>query len=241
MAQVFITEESGGRFVIRGDDYHHLARVRRVKPDEIIHVRNARGELIAARVVRLSHDEIEARSLGPESEPSGADSFSLTLAAAILKGKKFDFVIQKATEAGVDRIIPLVTERTVPDIHDKSDSRTQRWNRIAREASKQCMKKRITVVDAPCALEDFLATGRDGITMIAHPGGGISLRELRGRSGPAGAVCVLVGPEGGFAPAEVRMAEKRGWTPVAFGVTTLRAETAAMIIPALILYEWSVA
>ncbi|HPI89008.1 MAG TPA: RsmE family RNA methyltransferase [Spirochaetota bacterium] len=239
MTQVFVTERYGNRFIIKGDDYHHIARVRRVKINDIINVRDPEGSLVRARVTRIDAAELEAIPLEEKSPGEGAGGISLILAVAVLKGKKFDFVIQKATEAGVDQIIPVITERTVPDISGKAEPRLHRWNRIAEEASKQCMKGRVTAVGPFESFNEYTSRQHSGEKLLAHPDSATPLSEYHRCTAEVSCINLLVGPEGGFSSAEVDRARASGWTPVRVGSTVFRAETAAVVIPSIVLYEWS--
>lgn len=242
MPQIFITVpgSTGGEFVIRGDDYHHLVRVRRVKQNDIIKLRDAGGVLFSARIVGITAEEIRAEAVSEiNTTDAGRGSVFLELAVCVLKGKKFDYVIQKATEIGVDRIVPVISERTVPDLSEKTRTRLDRWGRIAREAAKQCMRESVPEIDDIISLDDYLAREHEGTRIIAHPGAGVTFQEFSSGEGRDPGVCALVGPEGGFSPAEIGRALSRGWSQVSFGFTSLRAETAALVIPSLIIYEWS--
>lgn len=240
MPQFFIASRDmrDGRCIVAGDDFHHLVRVRRVCEGDEIKLRCEDGKLMTGKVVAIGDDSLTAEIIDKKSP--GAVSLNLTLCLALLKGKKFDFAIQKAVEVGVSGIIPVMTERTIPDIENKEQRRLERWNRIAEEAAKQCMMPGIPAVEAPRPFYELVAGISGGIKMIAHPDG--SVRNLDGclREGDGNSrLYLLVGPEGGFSDAEVASARSGGWIDFGFGFTQLRAETAAIVLPAIMMYEWS--
>ena len=242
MPQIFVTASRlrDGAFVISGDDYHHLVRVRRVRKNDIIKLRSQEGMLFTARVVDITGEELVAETVGeaPDGQTAG-DRIRLELAACVLKGKKFDYVIQKSTEIGVDCIAPVVSERTVPDLSEKAAARCRRWEKIALEAAKQSMRDSVPDIREIISFDEYLAGARCGVKILAHPGAEITFSEFAAVADKDRNVSVLVGPEGGFSNAEIRRALSLGWSPVSFGFTSLRAETASLVIPSLIIFEWS--
>jgi len=238
MPQFFVhTAIEGAQCVITGDDYHHLARVRRVKPGDDILIRDVTGNCYRCMVNAVSALTIVMDIIEPVV--SGEWSFDLTLCAAVLKGKNFDFLIQKAVEVGVSHIKPVLTERTVPSIDEKKERKSERWSRIALEASKQSMRNRPPIVSDAVEFSKLVSAPPEGTRLIAHtdetfPG----FREFFRSTPNRGSVALLVGPEGGFSRKEVIEACDNGWVPLHFGFTSLRSETAAIVFSALILYEW---
>jgi 16S rRNA (uracil1498-N3)-methyltransferase len=229
---------SGGRCVLRGDDFNHLVRVRRIKAGDTLQLRDQQGTLYESRVVHVGESSLVAEIIDKKTGPSV--SLDLTLCAALLKGKKFDLVIQKATEVGVSRIIPVKSERAVPDLGGREEERLRRWRRIALEASKQCLRRGVPAVEGVRDLNSLVREPFRGLKIIAHPGGkGGGLRSFLRGAGTFSEAALLVGPEGGFSPAEAEAARSCGWIDLSVGMTQLRAETAAVVLPAILMYEWS--
>ncbi len=240
MPQFFVTSlpDGQGRLVIQGTDFHHLARVRRARAGEVLSLRTADGALLAARIASIGPDHLVAEII--DKKEARPIPLNLTLCAALLKGKKFDTVIRKAVEIGVARIIPVESERTVPEVGTRADERRARWQRIADEAAKQCLRHGLVGVERLHSFDEALGCCGDGVRMIAHPDERApGIREFRGEHGDATHAAVLVGPEGGFSAGEIDRARAAGWSMVSFGFTQMRAETAAMVLPALLIYEWS--
>ena len=146
---------------------------------------------------------------------------------------------RRAVEIGVNRIIPVITSRTVPDPSKKMDDKMERWRKIVSGAAKQCFRSNIPAVGHPLSFSDVVKKDTSMIKLIAHPGSVTGLRDFLSSSEKPDSVALLVGPEGGFSDTEINSASGEGWIPVNFGTTHLRAETAAVILPSLVIYQWS--
>jgi 16S rRNA (uracil1498-N3)-methyltransferase len=161
---------------------------------------------------------IEGDALSERSAPC-----SLVLATAVPKADRFDWLIEKATELGVDRLIPLVTERSVVD---PGATKLERLRRAIIEASKQCRRARLMALDEPMTWTAVVDSFPESLRYLADSNGS---PPGRCPSIPAGSSVVLaVGPEGGLTVDEIVLAVRSGWLPVAFGVNTLRIETAGL-------------
>lgn len=238
MPQFFIKDLvlKDGTTVIRGDDFHHLVNVRRITQGNIINIRDLNGKGYKARVTELSGDEI---TLGILEETGACQCrIEINLYLCLIKGGGFESAIQKAVEVGVERIIPVVSERTIPDPMKKSGEKIERWNRIAIEAAKQCMRATIPEVVRPVHFNEAAGEPCPGIRLIAHPGAETGLHAFLLSVSEPDSVNILVGPEGGFSPREIELACEKSWVPVSCGPNHLRAETAAVVLPSLVLYHW---
>jgi len=239
LPQFFIDKENISNGVVRitGSDSYHLSRVRRVKPGSTILLRDEEGMGYSARVTEVTSDEIKAEITDEFSRGSTIPDISLYM--ALLKGGNFEFVIQKAVEIGVNRMIPVVTERTVPDPEKMSGKKIDRWNKISDEACKQCLRSTPVLIEPPLRFKEVLGEDVTEPRLICHPGADLQLKQALKDFTSRQSVSVLVGPEGGFSAGEITEARNAGWSAVNLGVNHLRAETAALIIPAVIIYEWS--
>jgi 16S rRNA (uracil1498-N3)-methyltransferase len=195
------------------------------------HVAGAQGRGGGMALLEID-EEVEAER--PESP------LRLTLGIALLKGEKFDLVVQKATELGVARIVPVETKHADVRVKEGADGarRVARWQRIALEAAKQSGRARLPELHGPTAFESFIESGPNRGAeprLFFSERGGSGLIETA-RLWPEGceAVTALVGPEGGWADEELAQAKACGWSIVTLGGRTLRAETAAIIIAALL-------
>jgi len=211
-----------GRATLAGDEARHLIRVRRVAVGERVEVFDGRGSALIVEVAALGRDRVELAVLGPAPSRS-SPALALTLASAVPKGDRFDWLVEKATELGVARLIPLVTGRSTVD---PRSAKLDRLRRVIVEASKQSRRDRLMDLDPPTPWPTVLAGFGAGCRLVAHPGG----RPIAGPGPiPAGGPAILaIGPEGGFTEDEVDRARAMGWSAVGLGPTVLRVETAAL-------------
>ncbi|TLY32578.1 MAG: 16S rRNA (uracil(1498)-N(3))-methyltransferase [Ignavibacteria bacterium] len=217
--------------VIEGEEFSHLVHVMRKKEGDEIIVVDGRGsayDVGLETVTRRSARCVIKRVFRGYHEPSA----SVTMAAGILKNpSKFDFLVEKLTELGVMEIIPLRTERTIP-----SHARTDRWQKLALSAMKQCGRSYLPAVRDLTTLDSLIGDAtRGGRKFIAHERleAGISLTELR--STPGESTLILVGPEGGFSDEEFSRSLHAGFKPVFLGDRRLRTETATIVLASLLL------
>jgi len=170
----------------------------------------------------------------------------LTLAQALAKGEKFDFIVQKATELGVNRIVPLVTRYADVRLDEgQRASRTERWRRISLESMKQCGRRKLVQITEPLSIYQLMsALEHSGNTVTgAKPAhslllfserGGIGVTEALGVNSKSRSVVALVGPEGGWSDDELETLSDYGCTPVTLGPRVIRTETAALVAITLI-------
>lgn len=228
-AHVFL-DALDDRLTVGGEDGHHLARVLRLRVGEPVTVADGRGRwrpytvTSTGRSAGASVVELEATAPSttePDSAPRVAVAFSLT------KGEKPELAIQKLTELGVDRILPVLSARSVarPDPGRAADD-ARRWRRVALEAAKQCRRARLPEV-APLSPLAGLA-GHPGLVVAEW---GAPSPSALGPP-PGGEVLVVIGPEGGLSPAEVEHLDP--WGRVGLAVHVLRAETAALAAAVLL-------
>jgi len=219
------------------EEAQHLIRVLRLSLGENIRVFDGRGREHAATVEALTKTEAIVR-LG-EAVPAAAESpVTITLAMALLKADKFDEVVRDATMLGVGRIQPIATSRT--EVPAARTSRVDRWRRIAVSSAKQCGRAVVPPIEEPITFSEFVAQPvAERLLMLAEPGlaDAISTREL-GSGPPPASAALLVGPEGGWSDAEHRLAMECNATLVNLGSRTLRAETAPLVILAVLEHLW---
>jgi len=237
--QFFIKENdiNGNKAVIRGEDCHHLINVRRIKIGDVLRLRAENCKGYIARVSEIEREEIGLAII--EESPADGEAVNISLYMALLKGGNFEFVLQKAVEIGVNRIIPITSSRTVPDPGKKIDDKHARWSKIVSGAAKQCFRSNMPELELPLTFSDAVKNDNSVMKLIAHPGAITELRDFLSSAVKPDSVSLLVGPEGGFSDMELNSASEKGWIPVNFGTTHLRAETAAVILPSLVIYQWS--
>ncbi|GAC1465870.1 MAG: 16S rRNA (uracil(1498)-N(3))-methyltransferase [Isosphaeraceae bacterium] len=208
---------------LEGDEARHLCLVRRIGVGRVVELFDGEGFATCARVVALRKDRVELQAL-ESSMPERAPLVHLTLATAVPKGDRFDWLVEKATESGVSCLIPLLTERSVID---PRRSKLERLGRTVIEAAKQCGRNRLMKIEAPTLWVDLLTRFEPGtVRLLAHPGGRTFAQWPRPQQG--GRAVLAIGPEGGFTEPEVQIADHKGWETVGLGTTLLRIETAAL-------------
>lgn len=229
-----------GRVTITGPDVLHIVKVLRLGSGDPLTVLDGQGKVYDA-VVELTGREAVTCAIIKESGIGEAPSVKITLIQGLPKGDKMDLIVQKATELGVYRIIPLICDRSVVKLSgDKPQRRSERWQRIAHEAAKQCRRPDIPEVLPPAGWEEVLTGMPDGVNALIpwEEENRNSLKKILGESEPQGDFYVFIGPEGGFTAAEVELARSRGVRPVTLGSRILRTETAGMIVLAIMLYQF---
>jgi 16S rRNA (uracil1498-N3)-methyltransferase len=222
---------AGGRLVLTGDDHQYLARVLRAEVGGQLTLFDGAGQEVDAEIVRVGKRDTELALSARRAGATTAAPVAVTLLVAAPRGERMDLVVQKTTELGVARVVPVVTERSVAR---PEPARRERWEKIAREAARQCGRADVPQIEAPVALAAALASPELPARRLALWEGEHG-RSLRGRlaEAPAAPVALLVGPEGGFPAGEVAAAEAAGFIPVSLGPRVLRVETAAIVAVAL--------
>ncbi len=216
----------GNQAVLQGDEARHLTRVLRAKIGEAVRLFNGRGSEWPAQVVQIGRDTVSLE-IGAACVDRPSDSRLLTVAAALPKGDRQKWMVEKLTELGVGRLIPLATTRGVAEATAGAQARLERG---VIEACKQCGRNTLMEVAAGHTLDQLLAAIPAGTYgLIAHPGGSpLNTGALRA----ATAVLALVGPEGGCTDDELVAADRSGLVRVSLGPHILRVETAAISLAA---------
>lgn len=221
--------------VLNSEETRHLRDVLRLREGGEIKVFDGAGKEFLCRIFRIEKDRTNLEILS-EIEPAAPESpFDLTLAAAILKGEKFDLVVQKACEIGVKTIIPLITQRADIKIKDVKDAKKklERWRRIVLESSKQCGRARLMQVEQPVSFEQFIKNADESFLLFSERDGENFETSFKKNSRLKKATAII-GSEGGWDDAELQSAKESSVQIITLGGRILRAETAAIIIPALL-------
>jgi 16S rRNA (uracil1498-N3)-methyltransferase len=228
---------AGGRHTIEGDAANHISRVLRLQPGDSLTVFDGRGGEHAARIEGFRKGTVIIE-VGERSATDRQSSLSLTLAQGVSRGERMDWVVQKATELGVTRIVPVLTERTVVRLDAKqAERRLSRWQGIAVAACEQSGRNRIPEVSAPLGLTEYLRHDINvpATKLLLSPSGTLRIADLKA---PDDGIVVLIGPEGGLADSEQRTALEAGFVAVRMGPRVLRTETAAIAALALLQHQF---
>lgn len=229
MQQYFIDENitSDGWVSFSKEQQHHIKHVLRMKDEEVIKVVTPKGE---AFLVALSvGDAVSAKVVS--ALPPQERVVAITLIQGMIKGDRWDFLIQKACELGVSKIVPMMSSRTIVRIEDnKVDKKLLRYNKIALEACEQSKQDHLVRVCKPIAFKDMDAY-TSTLNLIAYEDADIKgdkLKTILSKYSMVDSISIVIGSEGGFSPEEVREAVAKGFQVVSLGSRILRAETAAM-------------
>ena len=226
--ELFYAYEADGRFCrLDADESGHCVRVLRHRAGDEIHVIDGLGTMYRCRLADDNPKGAEAEVL--EAFPGwGGHPYRLTVACCPTKNNdRFEWFVEKATEVGVDRIVPTIGERSERKVY-----KTDRALRIALSATKQSLKARLPEIAEPVSVKDFIAHSESGLKLIAYCFEGGTKRvfiqeALQGYDGKD--VTILIGPEGDFSPEEAYIAMEHGYIPVHLGASRLRTETAAVL------------
>ena len=209
------------------EETRHLRDVLRLREGGEISIFNGAGREFLCSIEKISKKETELKIIR-EVPPAAPEScLNLTLAVALLKGEKFDLVVQKAVELGVKTFVPLTTFRA--DVRIRADGKKlERWRKIIIDATKQCGRAALMQIDAPIGFEEFVAAA-DGTKIVFAEKYGESFSNIKA----AEKITAVIGAEGGWENAEIEAAREKNFQIVTFGGRILRAETAVISIAAV--------
>jgi len=232
MICIFLSSEelSSEQVIIEGNQARHLS-VLRVKTGEIITAFDGLGYKYDCKILQINKKNFIAERLS--KAPYSVESpISITLAQGIAKGEKMDFIIQKATELGVNKIIPLITGRS----QVRHTVKIERWRKIALSAAEQSCRGKAPDIDEPVSLKVFLEGRHMGIIFYEEETGKHLKQTLKDFK-DSQKITLLIGPEGGFSKEEVNAAIEKGFQSASLGPRILRTETAAITAIGIIQYE----
>lgn len=225
----------GERVELRGDDARKLTLVLRMNSGDALTVIDSSGNAFGATLAIDGKRTLATLERALDAPP--ASSLEITLAQAVPKGAKMDFVVEKATELGVSRVIPLITERTLGSA--ARGGKIERWRRLARSAAQQCGRRDVPQIDDIAGWDDFCAAAAS-FERTFVPWELAGREPLRDRLPQllAGVrrVAIAIGPEGGLSHAEVDRAVAAGAFTISLGGRILRTETAGLVACSLFLY-----
>ncbi|MBN2057582.1 MAG: 16S rRNA (uracil(1498)-N(3))-methyltransferase [Candidatus Saganbacteria bacterium] len=237
---------------ITGSDAHQIIHVLRLKPGAELKLLDGSGTAYQAKISSMSKDKVTCEITGSRAQ-NPEPRTQITIAQCLPKGRKMDLIVQKCTELGAARIIPVLSERTVA-----KGEKLDRWHKIAKEAAEQSGRATVPQIDPLTKFEGVLTISKDfdlclipwelekelTLKKILGPRTCLTGRQAQNLEpntqnpepkNPS--IMVIIGPEGGFSQAEVDQAKKNGFTPISLGQRILRTETAGLAILSMISYE----
>jgi 16S rRNA (uracil1498-N3)-methyltransferase len=229
----FVDSIRHGVAELHGDEARHLTRVLRVEPGQrfeisdnqqayLAEIDEARGERVVFRIV--------------EPIVSVPPPVRVTLCAALIKFDRFEWIVEKATELGVEQILPVNTTRSEHGLFEASRKRSERWSRIARESSQQSRRVHVPEILPTVKFDAALRHEANHRFFLEEAAAPPLLREIPEERQES--VALLLGPEGGWTDPERQAAHDAGWTAVSLGHQVLRAETAACAALAVVMAAW---
>ncbi|GBE38571.1 MAG TPA: 16S rRNA (uracil(1498)-N(3))-methyltransferase [Nitrospirae bacterium] len=238
MIRIFLPpdELTSEQITITGEQAKHLS-VLRVKPDDQVFIFDGVGNRYTCEVLQSHKKEVTARLI--KKEPYSTQSpISIVLAQGIPKGDKMDLIVQKATELGVNNIVPLISERS----QIRKTSKKDRWEKIALSASQQSGREKVPNISEPLSYDEFIyscsgETPSSAGILLYEEEKTRKLKEVLGNLRHCKRIVLLVGPEGGFSKKEAQMAIEKNFISVSLGPRILRTETAPITAISIIQYE----
>jgi 16S rRNA (uracil1498-N3)-methyltransferase len=225
----------GEKIVLPTEVLHHLSVLRSREGEEIL-LLDGTGLVCRCRIASLGRRDGTAHVTAKWVEEESP--FRITLLQGIPKGDKMDLILQKGTELGISRFVPVLTGRSIPTPGGgKEGVRLERWGRIVREAARQCRRPRLPLLDAPLPLAGALADRPEELRLFLWEEESCPLAAILPEDPPRDAV-VLVGPEGGFSSEEAEAAARAGFIAVRLGPRILRSETAGFVVASILQHRY---
>ena len=236
-AAILSSTDSNSRainFTLTGPEAHHALHVLRKKVGDELELFDGKDRAFVGRIDQIADETIAGKIL--ETKASSPAAVEIWLYAALIKGPRWDWLLQKACEVGVDVLAPIETARTIVHLEGKETAgKLERWNRIALEATKQCGRGTTMTVHQPqlfaAALKQIAPE-----SLVLFPWEKENQKTIRDacRGFKGRRISLWIGPEGGWAPEEAEQAQASGAIPVTLGKNLLRSETAGIVASALV-------
>jgi 16S rRNA (uracil1498-N3)-methyltransferase len=234
----FVEAVHRGHAQISGADAHHLTRVLRVEAGQKFEISD-NSSVYLAEVESARKDLVSFAIIEPLDVAKSVSVLPARLFAALIKFERFEWLLEKATELGVERVTPIETDRSENGLEQAAGKRLPRWNRIAREASEQSRRARLPVIDSPIKLAEALRCTAQHRYALDEAEARPILSAIPAEREREAQVFVLSGPEGGWTDRERVVITAANWTSVSLGDAILKAETAAIAALAILNAAWN--
>jgi len=236
MQRYFVNIKNNNIFIITNDDYHHIANVMRMNINDKIEVFYD-NKLYLCKIDQLNIGNVIV-SIVKELEENSELSINITIAQALVKEEKLDYILQKGTELGIARFIPVTMDRCIIKIdNNKIDKKLSRWMKICKEASEQSKRLVIPSIDYPTSLKKLIKLEFDYKILCSVNEKENNIKRVLHDIKESDTILVVIGPEGGITDAEERLLTDNGFISVSLGSRVLRTETASLFIASIINYE----
>lgn len=229
MQRYFSSNIKNNKFILNNDDLYHIKTVMRMKINDLI-------EVIYNNELYICHlDDSYDAVIDEKIDVLKKSKPYITLCLPLLTDQKFSFVLQKATELGIDEIIPVITERCKVNIKDKEDKKNIRWNKIVKEASEQSKRLDIPKINSVIKIDDLKL---EGIKIVCSTREKTkSLKNVLQNLEKCDRIVIMVGPEGGLSSFEEDKLISLGFVPVTLGDNIMRVETVPIFMLSVLNYE----
>ena len=222
---------AGSRAWLTGGNARHLALVLRAQPGQQFDIA-VEGEVRTGTIVSIAPDEVEFE-LGEARQAPSLPEISVFL--SIFKFDRLEWAIEKLTELGASRIVPMISRRTEPHLAKAAEKRVERWRKLALEAAQQSRRTAAPQIMAPESMKKVLATANGCCIVLSETERSDSLKTILSECSPP--ISLAIGPEGGWTEDEIQLFMQNGWKTASLGTTILRAETAAIAAVAIAMAE----
>ena len=241
MRRIFIKDVLQEHIIITGSDAHHLGRVMRAKAGDHIVVADDMGKVAECEITGFTENTVELKLL-QELEERTESPVEITLVQCLPKGDKLELITQKATELGINSIVPVISANCVVKYDSKkAKAKQDKWQKIANEAGKQCGRSQLPEVQPVQTLKQWLENNAGdaalALWMCYENEEQQGIKEFLKANTDKKRFAIVIGPEGGFSLEEAELARSLGIASVSLGTRILRAETAAIAAMTIVQYE----
>ncbi len=233
---LLLDRQPGDDLLLPDEQAHYLRDVLRLETGDEVELFDGEGTIVRGRLAAVG-DEVRLKINKLRDSERGESPLTCVLFQAIPKGKRWKWILEKATELGVDSIVPLETKRTVVQIpKQRLKRRRKRWNKIVSSAARQSERTVVPTISDPLSIEEARKEPPRDIDLVAHPGGDAETPQqlLDAIDDPVDSVGIWIGPEGGFNEDEVQTMVDAGMSRISLGPRILRADTAGIAALALV-------
>jgi 16S rRNA (uracil1498-N3)-methyltransferase len=245
MRRIYIGTESFRKkdfFYIKGETYHYLKNVLRLKVKDIFEGFDGTGKEYKIEILKIGKNEITGKIVEEKELYSTELPFYLNLFQCIPKGEKFDFIIREATQLGVNKIVPVISKRVIVKIDkEKIKNKLRRWQKIAEESAKVSGRTFVPEIKELVKFEECIKEEKDFGLIFWEGERDFTIKdfikEIKGKEIKGKKINIFIGPEGGFDEEEIELAKKNNFFTLSLGKRILKVETASVVAIGILIYE----
>lgn len=236
MQRYFLDKKEQNNFIISGDDYHHIINVMRMNINDNIEIIYDK-ELYICQIKEIINNSVIAESILNKEENNELD-VNITIAQALVKDDKMEYILQKGTELGVANFIVINMERSIVKLEsNKQDKKIIRWQKICKEASEQSKRNIVPKIDNVLSIKELIKLNYNYKLLCSVNEKKINVKTILQKIKKDDKIVIVIGPEGGLTDQEEQLLITNGYIRVSLGNRVLRTETASLYITSIINYE----